>query len=154
MVVNSLMIQGGENNLMVNYHIRNYVHEDAAQIGTFAKLLELSYRYNGDFQPSNIFCAVDEAGRIGGVGHLEPSESFAWIASNERSADYCYRLNIHIELDDHLGVPDEVENQLLDRIVGRAREIKTEYPNKKLGLYVIFVRMKRNTSISIFRRDL
>ncbi|RKN64894.1 GNAT family N-acetyltransferase [Paenibacillus ginsengarvi] len=116
----------------ITYTIRNYIQEDAEQIGAFAKLLELAYRYNRDFEPANIFCAVNGEGRIGAVGHLEPSESFAFIASDAKPADYVYRLSLDTAFNDEVPVPADVESRLIDRLLERAREMKAPYPGKRL----------------------
>lgn len=41
----------------MNVTIRNYRPSDAEAIGNLNFLFQLSYQYNADFKPDNIFCA-------------------------------------------------------------------------------------------------
>ena len=81
------------------YVIRNYLIEDADKIGNFDKVLELSYRYNGDFKSENIYCAVNEEGDILGVGHLEPHDTWALIIKEDMPSDYIYKLWLGISVN-------------------------------------------------------
>jgi|GEM_PF-719053 ribosomal protein S18 acetylase RimI-like enzyme len=116
------------------YLIRNYSIEDAEKIGDFDKVLELSYRYNGDFKPENIFCAVNEEGAILGVGHLEPHSTWGLITREDMPSDYIYQLWVDIVLNSEHEPSEGVKDGLMKALLLRASEIKRTYINKKIRL--------------------
>ncbi|WP_105614566.1 GNAT family N-acetyltransferase [Vallitalea okinawensis] len=122
-------------NKIPHYQIRNYVSNDAEQIGTFDNLLELSYKYNPDFLPSNIFCAVDSDEEILGVGHIEPHETWHLIEKENVSSDFIYRLLLRISLNPKYANSESIKGNILKQLIIRAKEIRQQYPDKKIRLF-------------------
>jgi ribosomal protein S18 acetylase RimI-like enzyme len=123
--------------------------EDADQIGKFDKVLELSCRYNGDFKPENIFCAVGEAGELYGVGYLEQDETWAVITKENVPADYQYRLRVGISLNSELNPPEDIKDGLMEALIIAANDIKNEYPDKKFRM-IRFIESDDNPQIDYF----
>ncbi|MGM7684515.1 GNAT family N-acetyltransferase [Cytobacillus sp. Hm23] len=117
-----------------NIIIRNYVDEDADKIAQFNFVLMLSYRYNGDFEPNNIFCAADSKGNIYGVGHLELDQTWFFIDTDNKPANFVYKLNIDISLNPNLKCSHDLKNELLKSLMKRAEELRSKYPSKKIKL--------------------
>ncbi len=116
----------------MDYAMRNYIENDADKIGLFDKVLELSYRYNPDFEPENIFCAVNSAGEILGVGHLEPHDTWNLINKQDVSPDFTYKLLLSISLNPQFPSSDDIKESLLKKLIHRAGQIKMQYPEKKI----------------------
>lgn len=117
------------------YVIRNYSENDADKIGEFDKVLELSYRYNPDFVPANIFCAVDSHGGIFCVGHLQPHDTWNLIDKANVSSDFIYKLELRITSNSKLQCPETLKADLLKRLLNKAKEIKEQYPDKKIRVF-------------------
>jgi len=117
---------------MKDYIIRNYCSDDAAKIGCFDKVAELSYLYKGDFKAANIFCAVNSENEILGVVDLEPHISWTPIDKDCQDPDYIYRLVVNIRLNPEHGADKDLSSSLMDALLARAGEIKKDYPGKKI----------------------
>ncbi len=115
-----------------DYTIRNYTKEDAEKIGSFDNVLVLSYMYNGDFNPENIFCAVNAEGDIYGVGHLEPHDTWALISKECMPSDFIYKLWLSISINTELEPLESVEDELIETLLMRAVELKKSHPHKRI----------------------
>jgi ribosomal protein S18 acetylase RimI-like enzyme len=115
-----------------NFVIRNYSSSDANKIGTFNKTTELAYRYNPDFKPANIFCAVSPEDEILGVSSLEPHITWASIDTNCQDPDYIYSLKMNIVLNPACTTEKSVTTSLIDALLARAKEIRKDYPEKRI----------------------
>lgn len=118
----------------IDYVIRNYSIEDADKIGKFDKVLELSYRYNGDFKSENIFCAANSQGVVYGVGHLEPHDTWPLITREDMPSDFIYKLWLGISINSELEPPESVKDGLMEVLLMRANELKKIYSDKKIRL--------------------
>ena len=132
-----------------DYGIRNYSIEDADKIGEFDKILELSYRYNGDFKPENIFCAVSANGDIYGVGHLEPHDTWPLIEKENMPSGFIYKLRLNITVNAELEPPDSVRGGLMDALLMRGSELKRIHPDKKIRI-IKYIASDDNTEIDYF----
>lgn len=117
------------------YQIRNYSENDVDKIGMFDKILELSYRYNPDFVPENIFCAVNFDGEILGVGHLEPHDTWNLINKDDVSSDFIYKLVLCISLNPQFPYSENLKENILKMLIVRAKEIKEQYPDKRIRVF-------------------
>lgn len=115
--------------------IRNYSENDADKIGRFDKILELSYRYNPDFVPENIFCAVNSDGEILGVGHLEPHDTWNLINKDDISPNFIYKLVLCISLNPQFLHFENIKEGILKKLIDRAKEIRGKYPEKKIRVF-------------------
>lgn len=120
-----------------DYIIRNYSIEDADKIGKFDNILELFYRYNGDFKSENIFCAANAQGDILGVGHLEPHNTWWLIEKEDVPSDFIYKLKLDIYLSSEHVPPESVKDELLNALIIRANELKKPYQDKKIRIKLI-----------------
>lgn len=111
----------------MNVTIRNYRPSDAETIGNLNVLFQLSYQYNADFKPDNIFCAEID-GQVVAAGHLEPTESCEYLDNEERDSSYVHRFAFDTASNGH----DEVEMEIFHRLITRAQEVKRAYPNKRI----------------------
>jgi ribosomal protein S18 acetylase RimI-like enzyme len=117
---------------MKTYKIRNYQDQDADRIADFDFMAMLSYRYNGDYEPQNIFCAVDADGQIIGAGHIVPDQTWFVIEQEDKPTDFVYKLNLDISINEDLTPPENVPQDLLECLLTRAKEIRGQYPDKKI----------------------
>ncbi len=131
------------------YVIRNYSIDDADKIGNFDKVLELSYRYNGDFKSENIYCAANEEGDILGAGHLEPHDTWALITKEDMPSDYIYKLRLGISVNLELEPPESVRDGLLEALLMRANELKKMHQGKKIRL-IKYIASEDNAEIDYF----
>ncbi len=131
------------------YIIRNFEIEDAERIGKIDSVLELSYRYNGDFKAENIFCAVNEQGDILGVGHLQPHDTWFLIENKNMSSDFIYKLWLDITINPEFTVPESVKDDLMHILVIRAKELKRNYPEKRINV-IKFIDSRDNEEIDYF----
>jgi GNAT superfamily N-acetyltransferase len=115
-----------------SYMIRNYQDKDADQIAAIDVMAMLAYRYNGDYIPDNIFCAVNEEGEILGFGHIVPDATWFVIEDDSRPADFVHKLNVDITLNEDLNPPEKLRNELWTFIVNRAIEYRGRYPEKRV----------------------
>lgn len=132
-----------------DYTIRNYTKEDAEKIGNFDNISVLSYMYNGDFKPENIFCAVNADGEIYGVGHLVPHDTWALIGKDGMSHDFIYKLWLNISFNSELEPPESVKNELMEALIKRARQFKEVHPNKRIRL-IKFIKSDENEEMDYF----
>lgn len=117
------------------YQIRNYLESDAGKIGEFDRILELSYRYNPDFVPENIFCAVNSDGEVLGVGHLELHDTWNLINKDDVSSDFNYKLVLCISLNLEIPYIENLKEDILNKLADRAKEIRRQYPDKKIRVF-------------------
>ncbi|WP_160687615.1 GNAT family N-acetyltransferase [Clostridium sp. C2-6-12] len=134
---------------MKDYIIRNYCNDDADKIGSFDKVAELSYRYKGDFKPANIFCAVNSENEILGVADLEPHISWTPIEENSQNQDYIYRLCVNIRINPSYEAHKNLRSSLMDVILDRAKQIKKDYPGKKIRV-IRYISADNNEEMDLF----
>ncbi|GFZ32221.1 hypothetical protein CSC2_27470 [Clostridium zeae] len=134
---------------MRDYIIRNYCSEDAEKIGCFDKIAELAYLYKGDMKAENIFCAVNSRNEILGVGDLEPHISWTNIDNNCQEADYIYRLCVNIRMNSAYEVRSDVCSSLIDALFTRAKEIKKNYPEKKVRV-IKYISSESNEEMNFY----
>jgi ribosomal protein S18 acetylase RimI-like enzyme len=132
-----------------NYVIKNYSGEDADKIGEFDKISELSYRYNGDFKPENIFCATHENGDIYGIGHLEPHDTWQLIGKKDMPSDFIYKLRLNIIINTEIKPPESVKDGLMKALLMRANELKKTYPDKNIRV-IKYIASDDNEEIDYF----
>lgn len=116
------------------YTIRNYIDTDADKIAEFDFLSMLAYRYNRDYEASNIFCAVDANENIVGIGHLEPDQTWFLIDKNTKPSHFVYKLNLSISLNGKFHCPIEIKDELFSTLLNRAKEIRNQYPDKNVTI--------------------
>ncbi|WP_223701612.1 GNAT family N-acetyltransferase [Sutcliffiella deserti] len=120
------------------YKIRNYLDQDADKIAEFNFLAMLAYRYNKDYEPANIFCAVDSEDTIVGVGHLEPDQPWTTRDQPLKQSNFIYKLNLDMYWNHHVPCPSELQDELLNSLLARAREISDLFPDKNIRVsYII-----------------
>ena len=114
--------------LKQTYYLRNFCKDDAKNIATIDMLSMLSYMYNPDYKPENIFCAVEKSNIIG-FAHISPE--YDW---NNLQDDTCedFVIKYNICLVDNSNIT--LKNDLLNSLIKRARELKQLYPHKNLVL--------------------
>ncbi|UNK16944.1 GNAT family N-acetyltransferase [Paenibacillus sp. N3/727] len=113
----------------MNVNIRNYYAKDAQDIAEINFLFNLAYQYNGDYKPENIFCAeIDN--RVVATGYLEPTESCEYLDKEGKDSNYVHRFIL--ETDSH-GY-EQLEQEIFERILDRATQIKKSYPHKKIQI--------------------
>ncbi|MBM7662615.1 GNAT superfamily N-acetyltransferase [Bacillus mesophilus] len=116
------------------YKIRNYVENDAVEIGSFDFMAMLAYQYNGDYQAENIFCAQDEEGHILGAGHLVPDQTWLLLGKADQPADFIYKLNLDISINHNRPGSERVLEDLFISLVSRAKQLRAEHPTKKISI--------------------
>lgn len=115
-----------------SYTIRNYHDKDADQIAGVDFMAMLAYRYNDDYISENIFCAVNAEGGILGFAHIVPDSTWFLIEDGSRPADFLYKLNVDITLNEDLNPPEHVQDELWAGILNRAIEYRGRYPEKRV----------------------
>lgn len=111
--------------------IRNYMDKDADKIAKIDFMSMLAYHFNGDYEPENIFCAVESEDHIYGVVHIVPDSTWSVIENNNMSADYVHKLNLDISLNEELTSSENIQADLLICLLKRAKELREKYPEKK-----------------------
>lgn len=134
---------------MSDYIIRNYCSDDADKIGSFDKIAELAYRYKGDFKAANIFCAVNSENEILGVADLEPHISWTPIDKDCQDPDYIYRLGVNIRVNPEYIADKNLRSCLMDTLLTRAKEIKRDYPGKKIRV-IKYISSNSNEEMDFF----
>lgn len=117
-----------------SYIIRNYQDQDADQIASFDVISMLAYRYNGDYIPENIFCAVSFEGDILASAHLAPDQSWGLIEEDDKPIGFEFKLLMDIVINESITVPQDAVDDLLNAVISRARTIRNRYPDKKVTL--------------------
>ena len=112
------------------FTIRNPREEDANRLAQVNFVLELLYRYHGDFEPANMFCAVDEEGELLAVAHLMPHDTFDAVG-HDGDARFIRYLDFEIAFAEGRET-EAVKDALTEALIGRAREIKARYPEKRI----------------------
>ncbi|MEI5909244.1 GNAT family N-acetyltransferase [Bacillus spongiae] len=117
-----------------HYVIRNYTEEDADKIAQFNVVLMLTYCYNGDYKPENIFCAVDQENTIMAVGHLEFDQTWSIMNKTNQSIDYVYKLNLDISISNNGEWSSllPIREELMNCLITRANEIKNQFPERNI----------------------
>ncbi len=131
------------------FQIRNYQKHDAVKIGEFDELLELSYLYNPDFVPENIFCAVNFKDEILGVGHLEPHDSWNLIDKTDLAPEFACKLKAGISLNPCFSSMSNLKAALLACLLKRAEEIKIQYPDRKIRV-ITWLNSNENKQMDFF----
>nr|WP_259545078.1 GNAT family N-acetyltransferase [Heyndrickxia oleronia] len=114
------------------YMIRNYKDKDADKIAEFDFMSMLAYRYNGDYELENIFCAVDSEENIYGVGHIVPDQTWLVIDNINKPSDFEHKLNLDISINEEIESPQSIQADLLTCLLKRAKELREKYPEKKV----------------------
>ncbi|WP_421385212.1 GNAT family N-acetyltransferase [Bacillus salacetis] len=114
------------------YSIRNYKDADADKIAEFDFMAMLAYRYNGDYEPQNIFCAVDGEDNIVAAGHIVPDPTWLVIDKNIKPSDFVCKLNLDISLNEDLSPPEIILEDLFKCLLKRAKELRKQYPEKNV----------------------
>lgn len=112
--------------------IRTPEAEDAGQIRELGFVLEMLFLYHGDFDRKNMFCAVNGEGEILAVAHLMPHDSF-FAAGHEGDKSFISYLTFEINFAEHAG-DEQIRDALIEALLGRTREIRAEYPDKRIVL--------------------
>lgn len=118
----------------MTFSIRNYQADDADQIATYDYMSMLAYQYHKDYLPENIFCAVNVHQQILASGHLAPDQSWDAIGNGEMPTDFEYKLLLELSVNDGAEVPKGTMDALLSELINRAREIRSNYPTKRVTL--------------------
>lgn len=128
------------NKKIMEFKIRQYREEDGSLVGELDLIKELSYRYNPDFEPNNIFCAFDKEGQLIGVAHLEPHDGCDLKSSDDESCNKkrIHRLKIEMTLSEPWEHHHKLRTELLHKIIARGQAIKQEYPTKMIRLIRFF----------------
>lgn len=117
---------------MIDFEIRKPQVEDAEQIGSLDFVLNMIYLYHGDLDKRNMFCAVNGEGGLIAVAHLMEHETFH-AAGHEEDKNFIRYLTYQILFAN--GAEDErIMDALVDALISRSREIKAEYPDKRIVL--------------------
>jgi ribosomal protein S18 acetylase RimI-like enzyme len=109
--------------------IRNYISKDAEDISKFNFIFNLSYKYNADFKPENIFCA-QIGDQVVASGHLEPTDSCEYLDNEGKDMNYLHRFLIDTDSNGY----DHIELDIFNRLVNRAYQISRAYPNKRIQI--------------------
>jgi GNAT superfamily N-acetyltransferase len=117
---------------MGSFIIRNYLPEDAEQIGKIDATLKLLVLYHGDFEQKNMFCAVGHDGCLYAAGLIMPSE---WCSalSMEKEKKFVHYLNFELHFVDGYR-QKEIADALIERLIIRGCEMKAQYPKKRMAL--------------------
>lgn len=134
---------------MNDYIIRNYYSDDASKIGSFDKVAELAYLYKGDLKAANIFCAVNAEKEILGVADLEPHISWTPIDKDCQDPGYIYRIGVNIRINPAHVADKTLRSCLMDALLTRAREIKKDYPGKKIRV-IKYISSDNNEEMDFF----
>lgn len=113
----------------MNLLIRNYISEDAAEIKNFNFMFDLSYQYNADFKPENIFCAQFN-NQVVASGHLEPTDSCEYLEREGKDSNYVHRFIIDTDSNNY----EYIELDIFNRLVDRAYQISEMYPSKRIQI--------------------
>lgn len=116
------------------YIIRNYQEQDANQIAGFDFISMLAYRYNEDYTPENIFCAVNEEGEIIASAHIAPDQSWGLIKDSGKPFDFEFKLQMDLAINEKLHIPQEAVNDLTVAVIDRAKAIRNQYPDKRVSI--------------------
>ncbi|OKP92736.1 GNAT family N-acetyltransferase [Paenibacillus sp. P32E] len=115
---------------MNDFVIRNPQEEDAAQIESLDFVLNMLFLYHGDLAKQNMFCAVNGAGEIVAVAHLMEHDTFHAVRQAEDS-NFVRYLTFDIIFADNRE-DERVKDALTAALIGRSRDIKAEYPDKRI----------------------
>ncbi|WP_379135272.1 GNAT family N-acetyltransferase [Paenibacillus sp. sgz500958] len=100
------------------------------QIAGLDFILKLRYLYHDDFDKKNMFCAVRGDNEIVAVAHLMEHDTFHAIRPDD---DLNFIRYLTFEITFAADLEDErVKDALTEALLKRAREIKAEYPNKRI----------------------
>ena len=116
--------------MVKEFMIRNPQDEDVEQIEGLNFVLKLLYLYHDDFNKKNMFCAVNGEGEIIAVAHLMEHDTFHAVRSddNENFIRYLtFELAFEADMEE-----DRVKDALTEALLRRSREIKSEYPDKRI----------------------
>lgn len=114
------------------YTIRNFKDSDADKIAEFDILAMLRYRFNKDYEPVNIFCAIGEKDEILGVGHLVPDQTWFLIETGNKPEEYVYKLSMDITIHPDCVATNEIKGELYQVLLERAKELRANFPNKRV----------------------
>ncbi|MCL6602155.1 MAG: GNAT family N-acetyltransferase [Paenibacillus sp.] len=110
--------------------IRNPQEKDAEQIGKLDFVLQMVYLYHGDLDKRNMFCAVNEDEEIVAVAHLMEHDTFHAVQQVE-DRNFIRYLTFEITFGDNKE-DERVKNALTEALIRRSREIKAQYPDKRI----------------------
>ncbi|WP_156830194.1 hypothetical protein [Paenibacillus sp. HW567] len=115
---------------MNDYVIRNPQEEDAAQIERLDVILNLLFLYHGDLDKRNMFCAVNGDGELVAVAYLMEHDTFHAV---RQEGDFVRYLTFEITFAENKE-DERIKDALTTALLGRAREIKAQYPDKRIVL--------------------
>ncbi|MNO35359.1 ribosomal-protein-alanine N-acetyltransferase [compost metagenome] len=117
---------------MRDFVIRNPKDEDAEQIEGMDFVLKMLYLYHGDLDKRNMFCAVSRDGEVLAASHLMEHDTFHAVGHDE---DPSFKRYLNYEIIFAENAEDEgIKAALIEALIGRAREIKTQYQEKRIIL--------------------
>ena len=116
--------------MVKEFMIRNPQDEDVEQIERLDFVLKLLYLYHDDFDKKNMFCAVNDEGEMIAVAHLMEHDTFHAIRSDNND-NFIRYLTFEITLADNMK-EERVKDALTEALLKRSREIKAEYPDKRI----------------------
>jgi GNAT superfamily N-acetyltransferase len=115
---------------MKDFVIRNPREEDAEQIEGLDFVLKMLYLYHGDLDKRNMFCAVSRDGAVLAAAHLMEHDTFHAVGHDE---DPSFKRYLNYEIIFAENAEDEgIKAALIEALIGRAREIKAGYPEKRI----------------------
>ncbi|OKP88172.1 hypothetical protein A3844_08755 [Paenibacillus helianthi] len=115
---------------MNDFVIRNPQEEDAAQIESLDFVLNMLFLYHGDLDKQNMFCAVNGAGEIVAVAHLMEHDTFHAVRQADDS-NFVRYLTFDIIFADNRE-DERVKDALTTALIRRSRDIKAQYPDKRI----------------------
>lgn len=107
--------------------IRDFRESDLEFVQQKDYLLWLELQYDGDYARDNAYSAVDEADNLLGVACL--SYQASWFAESD---DVLHKLKYDIVTDDTSEASSLIKGKLMDRLIDRLKEFKSEYPERKM----------------------
>jgi GNAT superfamily N-acetyltransferase len=115
---------------MKEFVIRNPIREDGEQLGELDFVLKLLYLYHGGLDLKNMFCAVNPQGELLAAAHLMEHDTFHAVGHDDEP-DFIRYLTFEMAFAG--GVEDAaVKDALKEALIGRAKEIKIQYPEKRI----------------------
>ncbi|CAM4390557.1 GNAT family N-acetyltransferase [Paenibacillus typhae] len=117
--------------MLGDWIIRNVDDGDEGTVAAFGFALHMHYLYHGDFEQKNMFLAVKDNEALA-LAHLTFHDTFH-AAGHDDDPEFIRYLTGEISFGG--GEEDEaVKDALLDTLIARAREIKAQYPHKRIVL--------------------
>lgn len=117
--------------MLGDWIIRNVNDGDEETVAAFGFALHMHYLYHGDFEQKNMFLAVKD-NEVLALAHLTYHDTFHATRHDDDPGFIRYLTG---EISFACGNEDEaVKDALLDTLIARSREIKAQYPEKRIVL--------------------